>query len=149
METITIPSPTAFLNSPVLATPTVQRGKPKSLKAKRSPSSVLRKRPAATSAEGTTKPKQSKSRNGIYERYCHSSVLIWTALTLLLGCVTCKAKRLKCDETKPSCQQCYKRQVECGGYKKDFKWRAFEEATFVSKPTSPTLKKGTWFTIVL
>ena len=57
------------------------------------------------------------------------------------GCVTCKAKRLKCDEIKPTCQQCHKRQVECGGYKKNYKWRAFEEATFTNKPTiSPSSK---------
>ncbi|KAJ5305820.1 hypothetical protein N7508_004835 [Penicillium antarcticum] len=52
------------------------------------------------------KPKQTKSRN---------------------GCVTCKTKRLKCDETKPTCEQCERRKVSCGGYKKDFKWRPFEE----------------------
>lgn len=71
---------------------------------------------------GVTKPKQSKSRN---------------------GCITCKAKRLKCDEVKPTCQQCHKRNVTCGGYKKDFKWRAFEETAFTSKPTSsPKAKKS-------
>lgn len=43
------------------------------------------------------------------------------------GCVTCKAKRLKCGEEKPGCAQCARRNVECGGYKKDFKWRPFEE----------------------
>lgn len=64
-------------------------------------------------SEGTPKPKQSKSRN---------------------GCTTCKAKRLKCDEIKPSCHQCQKRKVTCGGYKKDFKWRAFAESTFTTKP---------------
>ncbi|KAK6503575.1 hypothetical protein TWF481_008589 [Arthrobotrys musiformis] len=63
-------------------------------------------------AAGVTKPKQSKSRN---------------------GCVTCKAKRLKCDETKPTCLQCEKRGVPCGGYKKDFKWRAFEESDLSGK----------------
>lgn len=51
-----------------------------------------------------------------------------------IGCITCKSKRLKCDETKPTCQQCRKRSVPCGGYKKDFKWRPFEEATFTNKP---------------
>ncbi|KAI9763405.1 MAG: hypothetical protein M1840_000536 [Geoglossum simile] len=71
-----------------------------------------------TAANGMVKPKQSKSRN---------------------GCVTCRAKRLKCDETKPSCQQCHKRGVQCGGYKKDFKWRPFEEANFVNK--APTKAK--------
>ncbi|KAL5118190.1 hypothetical protein ACEQ8H_003862 [Pleosporales sp. CAS-2024a] len=60
--------------------------------------------PAQTTA--VTKRKQSKSRN---------------------GCITCKNKRLKCDEAKPTCQQCARRAVTCGGYKKDFKWRPFEE----------------------
>ncbi|KAK9242489.1 fungal-specific transcription factor domain-containing protein [Lipomyces tetrasporus] len=68
---------------------------------------------------GVDKPKvkQSKSRN---------------------GCVTCKTKRLKCDETKPTCLQCQKRKVECGGYKKDFKWRLFEESSIVKhRPKAP------------
>ncbi|KAI9778011.1 MAG: hypothetical protein M1839_008416 [Geoglossum umbratile] len=72
-----------------------------------------------TATNGTAKPKQSKSRN---------------------GCVTCKAKRLKCDETKPSCQQCHKRGVQCGGYKKDFKWRPFEEANFANKAPAKAKK---------
>ncbi|KAK9238466.1 fungal-specific transcription factor domain-containing protein [Lipomyces kononenkoae] len=66
------------------------------------------------SARELDKPKlkQSKSRN---------------------GCVTCKAKRLKCDETKPTCLQCHNRKVECGGYKKDFKWRQFDEPSTVRR----------------
>ncbi|KAF2839808.1 hypothetical protein M501DRAFT_1023954 [Patellaria atrata CBS 101060] len=71
--------------------------------------------------EVVTKRKQSKSRN---------------------GCVTCKAKRLKCDETKPTCQQCARRNVQCGGYRKDFKWRPFEETSFVSKFLPGKLKKS-------
>lgn len=43
--------------------------------------------------------------------------------------MTCKKKRLKCDEIKPTCAQCQRRNVECEGYKKDFKWRSFEETT--------------------
>ncbi|KAJ5657507.1 uncharacterized protein N7484_001156 [Penicillium longicatenatum] len=73
--------------------------------------------------KSTQKPRQTKSRN---------------------GCITCKAKRLKCDETKPSCSQCERRKVSCGGYKKDFKWRPFEETNLaVGRPTAikPT-KKG-------
>ncbi|KAF2653430.1 hypothetical protein K491DRAFT_515839 [Lophiostoma macrostomum CBS 122681] len=41
------------------------------------------------------------------------------------GCLTCKAKRMKCDETKPSCQQCVRRRVVCGGYQKDLRWKPF------------------------
>ena len=50
--------------------------------------------------------------------------------------MTCKKKRLKCDETKPSCVQCQKRSVLCEGYKKDYKWRTFEETTFATRPTT-------------
>lgn len=50
--------------------------------------------------------------------------------------MTCKKKRLKCDETKPSCVQCQKRSVVCEGYKKDYKWRTFEETTFASRPAA-------------
>lgn len=66
--------------------------------------------------------------------------LIWGGVAV--GCVTCKAKRLKCDETKPECQQCHKRNVPCGGYKKDFKWRPFEETTFANKVVLPKTKTG-------
>ncbi|KAI5809784.1 fungal-specific transcription factor domain-containing protein [Peziza echinospora] len=76
----------------------------------------------AAPGDGRTKPKQSKSRN---------------------GCVTCKGKRLKCDETKPTCQQCAKRGVECGGYKKDFKWRAYEETQLTSKAPKQPRKVAT------
>ena len=45
------------------------------------------------------------------------------------GCLTCKKKRLKCDETKPQCLNCQKRGVECGGYSTTFKWKSFEETS--------------------
>lgn len=38
------------------------------------------------------------------------------------GCSRCKLKRLKCDETAPSCLQCQKRNVLCPGYRKKLKW---------------------------
>ncbi|PYH45317.1 Zn(II)2Cys6 transcription factor, partial [Aspergillus saccharolyticus JOP 1030-1] len=59
------------------------------------------------------------------------------------GCITCKAKRLKCDESKPTCLQCKKRKVECGGYKKDFKWRPFEDTNIGCKNASVRSKKAT------
>ncbi|KAF1978159.1 hypothetical protein BU23DRAFT_564420 [Bimuria novae-zelandiae CBS 107.79] len=70
---------------------------------------------AAGDTNGNGKRKQTKSRN---------------------GCITCKAKRLKCDETKPTCKQCARRSVPCGGYKKDYKWRPFEDTTFATKTAS-------------
>ncbi|ORY18717.1 fungal-specific transcription factor domain-domain-containing protein [Clohesyomyces aquaticus] len=119
-ETITIPSPSLFLNS--------QPSSPAHSPGKQSPCSRRPSKPAPKETSKTsdgnpiTKRKQSKSRN---------------------GCITCKAKRLKCDETKPSCQQCARRGVVCGGYKKDFKWRPFEEASFTGKP-SPAKSKKSW-----
>ena len=69
--------------------------------------------------------------------HLHTTSLSLTMLTwhMYSGCITCKKKRLKCDETKPGCHQCQKRSVTCEGYKKDFKWRQFEEATFTTKPS--------------
>ncbi|KAJ5115039.1 hypothetical protein NUU61_000798 [Penicillium alfredii] len=32
------------------------------------------------------------------------------------GCVTCKKRRVKCDETKPECRACQRLQLRCGGY---------------------------------
>ena len=58
----------------------------------------------------------------------------------IVGCVTCKAKRLKCDELKPTCEQCAKRNVPCGGYKKDFKWRPFEEPNYTGKQPAKARK---------
>lgn len=52
------------------------------------------------------------------------------------GCITCKAKRLKCDEAKPTCLVCTKRNVACGGYKKNFKWKSFDESSFVEGSSS-------------
>lgn len=64
-----------------------------------------------------------------------NEVLLYNWLTgdFNVGCMTCKKKRLKCDETKPTCVQCEKRNVECEGYKKDYKWRSFEETNKTSR----------------
>ncbi|KAH8895593.1 hypothetical protein GQ53DRAFT_715311 [Thozetella sp. PMI_491] len=32
------------------------------------------------------------------------------------GCVTCRARRLKCDEGKPGCNHCARLNLPCGGY---------------------------------
>lgn len=43
------------------------------------------------------------------------------------GCLTCKKKRLKCDETKPACLKCINKNIDCGGYATRFKWRSFND----------------------
>ncbi|KAH8892907.1 hypothetical protein GQ53DRAFT_718521 [Thozetella sp. PMI_491] len=32
------------------------------------------------------------------------------------GCYTCKKRRIKCDETRPHCENCSRSRKECGGY---------------------------------
>ncbi|KAI8934655.1 hypothetical protein NX059_008345 [Plenodomus lindquistii] len=109
-ETVTVPSPSLVLRSPV-SRPRLLATSSKSAPL-RSPNKEPSKAAPEAPATRVTKRKQSKSRN---------------------GCVTCKAKRLKCDEAKPTCEQCKRRAVTCGGYKKDFKWRPFEEPNVPSK----------------
>ncbi|KAF2017242.1 hypothetical protein BU24DRAFT_478323 [Aaosphaeria arxii CBS 175.79] len=124
-ETVTVPSPSLFLSSPNPGLPSPPPLKKTSIhRSSQQQPSTKTDDPKVADPNGAnvsvTKRKQSKSRN---------------------GCITCKAKRLKCDETKPTCQQCARRNVQCGGYKKDFKWRSFEEGNFTGKPTTKT-KKG-------
>ncbi|KAK7934853.1 fungal-specific transcription factor domain-containing protein [Apiospora marii] len=38
------------------------------------------------------------------------------------GCWTCKRRRVKCDETKPSCQRCDRLRVTCEGYEIRLNW---------------------------
>jgi len=135
-ETITIPSPSFFLNA-ADASGTAQAPL---TKVARPPPPAPKDGPKASDSSGITKRKQSKSRNGrpSYRGRRCSEVGLTSAL---LGCITCKAKRLKCDETKPTCQQCARRSVPCGGYKKDFKWRPFEETNLGAKAPGKA-KKG-------
>ncbi|PVH74651.1 hypothetical protein DL98DRAFT_603390 [Cadophora sp. DSE1049] len=37
------------------------------------------------------------------------------------GCLTCKARRVKCDEAKPECHRCLKAGLTCDGYKQPTK----------------------------
>ncbi|KAF6816151.1 C6 zinc finger domain protein [Colletotrichum musicola] len=39
------------------------------------------------------------------------------------GCVTCRARRLKCDEGKPKCHNCTRLNLECGGYVTPLKFK--------------------------
>lgn len=43
------------------------------------------------------------------------------------GCWTCRCRRKKCDEAKPSCQTCFSLGIECAGYsseRPEFMWDA-------------------------
>ncbi|KAI7769203.1 hypothetical protein LZL87_011920 [Fusarium oxysporum] len=43
------------------------------------------------------------------------------------GCVTCRSKHAKCDETKPTCKSCAARGQKCGGYRLDVRWSTKHE----------------------
>ncbi|KAM5354097.1 hypothetical protein ACJ41O_000747 [Fusarium nematophilum] len=38
------------------------------------------------------------------------------------GCANCKRRKRKCDETRPACQACLKRGIECEGYATALRW---------------------------
>ncbi|KAF9894562.1 hypothetical protein FE257_006447 [Aspergillus nanangensis] len=38
------------------------------------------------------------------------------------GCLRCKQRKIKCDETLPHCNQCTRRAYECPGYTRPLKW---------------------------
>ncbi|KAM3074589.1 hypothetical protein ACMFMG_008018 [Clarireedia jacksonii] len=38
------------------------------------------------------------------------------------GCLTCRRRRVRCDETRPVCERCTKSHMECEGYEKSFKF---------------------------
>lgn len=45
---------------------------------------------------------------------------------------------MKCDETRPSCQQCLKRASQCPGYQQEFRWSKRHEV-FRSNPDAETI----------
>ena len=110
--------------------------------------------PAASSSStsrpkgGTEKPKQTKSRTGpppsdlpLYSSKVRTAR--YGSLTAIhAGCITCKNKRLKCDEAKPTCNQCKKRGVDCEGYKKSFQWKPFEEQAIGQRAMGKSTKRA-------
>lgn len=54
------------------------------------------------------------------------------------GCVTCKIRRVKCDETKPACLKCVKSGRKCDGYVPSKTW-VFEVRTRDDTSNSPSL----------
>ncbi|ORY59702.1 fungal-specific transcription factor domain-containing protein [Pseudomassariella vexata] len=54
------------------------------------------------------------------------------------GCPTCKAKRLKCDENKPFCNQCIRNGRKCPGYNQAFRWSTKHEKALIAKARGPS-----------
>lgn len=49
---------------------------------------------------------ESQSKKNSFKRKFHSKSR--------MGCLTCKKRRVKCDETRPSCQNCVRMKLVCG-----------------------------------
>lgn len=47
------------------------------------------------------------------------------------GCWTCRARKVKCDETRPCCLQCRLKDLECEGYEVRLRWMPLEAGSFV------------------
>lgn len=43
------------------------------------------------------------------------------------GCITCRKRKKKCDETKPGCLNCEKNSVTCEGYPEKTMWKSGKE----------------------
>src|SRR5665213_2825961 len=44
------------------------------------------------------------------------------------GCSTCRARKVKCDERRPSCEQCEKRRLDCGGFEAKIQYVLYDPA---------------------
>ncbi|KAL7803932.1 hypothetical protein V8C43DRAFT_266401, partial [Trichoderma afarasin] len=47
-----------------------------------------------------------------------NSILSYKGIRVKTGCLTCRKRRVKCDELKPICKRCIKANVVCDGYQK-------------------------------
>ena len=151
MATVAFPSPSAILKSPTLppiTTPSVPAKKALKKNTTASKSQKATKEKVADPA----KPKQTKSRNGTSfldapPSYCSMSNFCGASADATAGCKNCKEKRLKCDETKPKCEQCHKKGVDCRGYEQVLKWRpqedAFKNNAYIPRPRKSESLEGT------
>ncbi|KAF4121392.1 hypothetical protein GMORB2_1799 [Geosmithia morbida] len=59
------------------------------------------------------------------------------------GCLTCKQKHVKCDETRPTCRKCAQKGWTCGGYSSGVKWSYKHQHTFVGvRPSANTSSRA-------
>ncbi|KAI3621562.1 c6 transcription [Moniliophthora roreri] len=55
------------------------------------------------------------------------------------GCLTCRKRRIKCDETKPVCRNCYRRNLECiQRPRNEDNQERRQEVVLWKRPTTPT-----------
>ncbi|KAM0246205.1 hypothetical protein ACHAQJ_010296 [Trichoderma viride] len=59
------------------------------------------------------------------------------------GCLTCRKRRIKCDETHPTCNNCRKSKRECLGYDPIFRQQAGTPTGTSAQPVSNNLSQPT------
>ncbi|EXJ64353.1 hypothetical protein A1O7_00689 [Cladophialophora yegresii CBS 114405] len=59
------------------------------------------------------------------------------------GCYMCRKRRVKCDEKRPQCGNCVKRQQRCPGYRDFFDAVHKDETSFISRKSGPKRQKRT------
>ncbi|KAI0198625.1 hypothetical protein F4808DRAFT_451875 [Astrocystis sublimbata] len=59
------------------------------------------------------------------------------------GCQMCRTRRIKCDETRPTCNQCTKSRRQCPGYKDDFDL-VFRNETKATERRAKRANKKAW-----
>ncbi|KAI1773752.1 hypothetical protein F4818DRAFT_100617 [Hypoxylon cercidicola] len=58
------------------------------------------------------------------------------------GCQMCRTRRIKCDETKPTCNQCAKSRRQCPGYKDEFDLVFRNETQATERRARKAIKKA-------
>ncbi|KAJ5629285.1 hypothetical protein N7528_002942 [Penicillium herquei] len=88
--------------------------------------------PRATSAQSTARQKRQKNPNRCKPKSKG-------------GCQKCKERRRRCDESRPSCQECLRKGFICPGYqKKPLEWRyVFQDGDHeLDGETSPPIEEA-------
>ncbi|KAM7221485.1 hypothetical protein V8F06_003057 [Rhypophila decipiens] len=60
------------------------------------------------------------------------------------GCQMCRTRRIKCDETRPTCKQCAKSRRQCPGYKDEFDLMLRNETRATERRAQRANKKALW-----
>ncbi|GME42961.1 C6 transcription factor [Neofusicoccum parvum] len=58
------------------------------------------------------------------------------------GCITCRRRKKKCDETKPACLHCQKNNVHCEGYPPKEFWKSGKQRTVPARRSSSVVSVG-------
>ncbi|OWO97910.1 transcription factor Cys [Marssonina coronariae] len=58
------------------------------------------------------------------------------------GCITCRKRKKKCDETKPGCLNCEKNSVKCEGYPEKTIWKSGKEKAAEGRVASQNRQQG-------